>query len=69
MAEYTIFDVAKDLIRGKLQFASKATATSRIDLCKSCEVYDSEKKKCTVCGCYMPAKVRLQLSSCPMEKW
>jgi hypothetical protein len=69
MNGYTIIDVAKDLIRGKLKFASRAVASSRISECNGCEVYDSKHKKCTVCGCYMPAKTKLELSSCPMGKW
>ena len=28
-----------------------------------------EKDKCNLCGCYMPAKVKLLKATCPTKKW
>lgn len=43
-------------------------ATERIVTCLDCEKITSEKK-CGLCGCYMPAKVRSLKSTCPLKKW
>lgn len=35
---------------------------------KRCEFF-SDKKTCTRCGCYMPAKIRSLNVKCPEKKW
>lgn len=40
----------------------------RIETCKTCDQL-TKLKLCKVCGCFMPAKVRLKGSSCPLGKW
>ena len=40
----------------------------RIAICKSCPEL-SRFKTCSQCGCFMPAKVRLMSSKCPLDKW
>lgn len=40
----------------------------RISLCKSCDRLNS-LNFCKECGCFMPAKVRLKWSECPLKKW
>lgn len=66
---YTIFQVVRDLVAGKLKFAPSATATERVSICNQCEVQNTKLHTCTACGCWLPAKVRLKESSCPMELW
>ncbi len=41
----------------------------RIEKCNSCEFYRKWLKQCKVCGCFMPLKARLTITSCPMGKW
>lgn len=41
----------------------------RINICKTCEHFDSYKDKCKLCGCYMTMKTRLSGESCPVGKW
>lgn len=43
-------------------------AKKRINICISCEKF-KKNKRCLVCGCFMPAKVRNQYSKCPLKKW
>ena len=31
--------------------------------------WNIEKDKCNLCGCYMPAKVKLLKATCPTKKW
>ena len=66
---YTIIDAIKDFFKGQLRFASKKVIEIRKAECYSCEVRDPKKNVCTACGCYIPWKVKLEKSECPMEKW
>lgn len=66
---YNIFDAAKDLLTGNLEIADDETIIKRIDICSNCEVRNALTNICTACGCFIPAKVRLVKSSCPMENW
>lgn len=40
---------------------------SRLNICASCPKY--EAPKCTVCGCFMPAKAALPMTDCPEGLW
>jgi Family of unknown function (DUF6171) len=66
---YNIFDAARDLVTGKLEFVDATVAAERMAICDGCEVQNTALKMCTACGCFLPAKVRLKESSCPMELW
>lgn len=66
---YNIIDAAKDLVTGKLEFVSDEVAKERMDICKQCDARNDTINVCTVCGCFLPAKVKLKESSCPMEAW
>jgi hypothetical protein len=41
----------------------------RLSICQECKRYDSNKKQCLECGCYIPAKAKIILDSCPLDKW
>lgn len=66
---YGILDAAKDLVTGNLRIANDETIISRLAICDGCEVQNKAVKICTACGCFIPAKIRLQEASCPMELW
>ena len=40
----------------------------RLEICKTCEFFTS-LQKCKKCGCFMPAKVILTNTKCPINKW
>jgi hypothetical protein len=44
-------------------------AEKRMYECLSCIKLNRDTKKCKMCGCYMPAKVRSKSSKCPLNKW
>lgn len=46
-------------------------AKKRIQVCLECpdEKYDDNSKRCKLCGCFMPAKVRSVKSKCPLRYW
>lgn len=64
---YNIIDVAKDFIKGDLEYASKEDAAHRLSICKSCDA--NIAGMCSCCGCVIKAKVKMAKSECPMELW
>jgi hypothetical protein len=43
-------------------------AKERIKICLNCSKL-TDRNFCSICHCYMPAKVRSYRSSCPIKKW
>jgi hypothetical protein len=43
-------------------------AIERMEICLGCDKL-KDNKRCGVCGCFMPAKVRSVKSTCPLKKW
>jgi len=41
----------------------------RTAICKSCDKFDDLQNKCMECGCFIPAKARVIIDSCPLNKW
>lgn len=45
----------------------------RVTTCKACAKYDSETKKCKMCGCYLGGgildKARWKEQKCPLKLW
>lgn len=41
----------------------------RYSICLSCKEFNEESKSCKICHCYLPVKVTLRASSCPLKKW
>lgn len=42
---------------------------NRIDICKSCEYFDSEDMRCKNCGCFLDIKASWNSEKCPIDKW
>jgi hypothetical protein len=49
--------------------ATKEKAKERLDICNGCEYLRPFIKQCACCGCFVAAKVRMEYSQCPKEKW
>ena len=41
----------------------------RTSICKSCNRFDDLENKCMECGCFIPAKAKMIIDSCPLNKW
>ena len=41
----------------------------RIMICRDCDKFREVQNECAECGCYLPAKARIVLDSCPLGKW
>lgn len=50
-------------------FVSDKTYEKRIMTCKGCDKYDELENRCRECGCFIPAKAKIILDSCPLNKW
>lgn len=61
-------------------FVTGRIKRERLAICESCEHYVASTKSCgtlgvdaltasKVCGCFMPAKAKLKMASCPYDKW
>lgn len=61
-------------------FVDAHRRAERLATCKECEHYVEKTKSCgplikeaftdsPLCGCYMPAKTKLKVASCPLDKW
>jgi hypothetical protein len=63
-----IYDGWKNLIF--LNPEVEAEAKRRIEICVNNECGKfTTKKTCSLCGCFMPAKVRSPKSKCKINKW
>jgi hypothetical protein len=56
-------------IQKVFNIAPLAVAKERRDICNECFAKHETVNKCTICGCYLPAKTRLASSSCPIDNW
>jgi hypothetical protein len=48
-------------------FSTDVEAEKRMAICKACDRLDGNK--CLECGCWMPAKTRIEYAKCPLGKW
>ncbi len=55
--------------RYAILFVSDEIYKQRIETCKGCDKYDELENRCRECGCYVPAKAKIILDSCPLSKW
>ena len=50
-------------------FLKALEANARLEICRECDKYIMRARICAECKCFMPMKVRLRVSKCPLEKW
>jgi hypothetical protein len=57
-----------DLLK-KNNYTDDETANMRLNICLGCEHLLKNSKICKKCGCFMQAKTKLKLATCPIKKW
>ncbi len=53
----------------KVLFVNEELYKERMMTCRDCDKYREIENECAECGCYIPAKARIVLDSCPLNKW
>jgi hypothetical protein len=43
-------------------------SNERMNVCNKCP-FKSKKNTCKKCGCFLPAKTKVKLEKCPINKW
>ena len=66
---YNAGSAIKDIITGKVEYVSDAQADARMNICRQCPHMQQAMRVCQSCGCFLPAKVKFAMSSCPKSKW
>jgi hypothetical protein len=65
-----IYDGFSNLVRanlGRLDIKTREEGRRRLDICATCP--SRMGSKCSLCGCFLPAKVLSSDSDCPAGKW
>lgn len=66
------WDLIKYLQQNKnhtILFVTDEVYKERMMTCKGCDKYDELENRCKECGCFLPAKAKIILDSCPLGKW
>lgn len=58
-----------DLINPNTEWAEESLFKERYQLCQACPELIKLTKQCKKCGCFMAAKTKLKMASCPIGKW
>ena len=56
-------------LAGKSVLLPQPEINKRLSICNQCEYHDMAMGRCTVCSCFIRAKMQLNTEVCPMEKW
>jgi predicted Zn-ribbon and HTH transcriptional regulator len=53
----------------KENYVEDDLAKERLAICKACPELIKLTTQCKKCGCFMSAKTKLKMASCPIGKW
>lgn len=53
----------------KANYVEEDLAKERLEICKACPELIKLTTQCKKCGCFMSAKTKLKMASCPIGKW
>jgi hypothetical protein len=67
-AEFTGKQI-KQASTGNSIFIDEETKNKRMELCNSCDFFDSQYKRCRKCGCFMEHKIKFKDVQCPIKLW
>lgn len=62
-------DVVKNYIQNGEILSGDEKIDFRINVCYNCKCLDKETSRCSLCGCFMKVKVKLDAAKCPIGKW
>lgn len=53
----------------KENYTEKSISDERYSICKACPEFINLTTQCKKCGCFMAAKTKLKMATCPLGKW
>lgn len=65
----TVIRNVQSVAAGNSLRLSDQEATNRLNVCKTCEFFNSVQQRCMKCGCFMAVKTYLKAEKCPVGKW
>jgi hypothetical protein len=64
--EYSFRDGIRDVLHGN--FSNGTESARRYTICNACPDFQRVPLTCKLCGCFMPAKTKLENAKCPAGK-
>lgn len=58
-----------DMLNPMTRHIDLEIADKRMSICGSCPEIIKLTSQCKKCGCFMPAKTKLEAAKCPIGKW
>ena len=58
-----------DFLNASTEYVAEEEASKRYETCLACPLLNKITKTCQECGCFMAAKTKLKLATCPIGKW
>jgi hypothetical protein len=58
-----------DVVNPNAAWANEALSKERYKICQACPELIKLTSQCKKCGCFMKLKTKLELATCPIEKW
>jgi hypothetical protein len=58
-----------DMLNPMTRHIDLEIADKRMSICSSCPEIIKLTSQCKKCGCFMPAKTKLEAAKCPIGKW
>jgi hypothetical protein len=58
-----------DLLKPNTEYSSPELSSQRLSICEECPQLIQLTHQCKECGCFMKIKTKLQLATCPLDKW
>lgn len=59
----------KAIVKQQPVLASEDTINNRKNICETCEFWIAANKRCSICGCFTNAKIKLANEKCPKNFW
>jgi hypothetical protein len=66
---HSVVQNVQSVAAGNTLKLSDQEANNRLDICKSCDFFNSTQTRCNKCGCFMAVKTYLKAEKCPIGKW
>lgn len=62
-------DIFGGVLHGEGVTVTEEVYNTRMNICRGCEFFIQDTKRCSQCGCFMEAKTRFKKTYCPVHKW